>query len=289
MKLKKYSSILFSLAISSAIITNNLNLWSRSRVDESKWQKLNNYYIRDIVVHKGEVIFCANEGIFNLNGKLNSKTAYCLESNDEILVAGTNQGLLVFDTTWKKIDIIQDGYPAQVKIVKCYNKQFYLGHIEGSYGITLWDSEKGIVFETDFDTYVYSIEIMNSKIYAGDGDGNIWISENMGRSFDSTVYLNNEHLRVRTIKSVDGNLYFGAGWIYKNFMKTDHYLIPTDFDSEFVATGDSGVFIMKDINNLIPFNEGLEDLRTSCLLLYGDELYCGTVSGLYKRKLNKRM
>ncbi len=280
---KYFSPVLYTILLASVFIINARNIVIKFEGNDG-WQKLNSYYIRDIIEFKGEVIFCANEGIFSLKDKLNSKSAYCLDTDNTILVAGTNEGLLVFDSSWKKIEIIQDGYPAQVRSIKNYNKIFYFGHAEGSYGITTWQPETGILFQDDFEAYIRSIEVFDSKILAGDEDGNIWISKDSGRSFDSTIYLNDEHLTVRTIKWIDETLHIGAGWMYINFDQTEHYLTPTDFESGFVATGDLGILKYEN-NGLVPFNDGLTDLRTSAILIHNDVIYCGTVSGLYKRTL----
>jgi hypothetical protein len=257
------------------------------KLRNNKWEKINEFFIKDIIEYKGEVIFCAKEGIFNLSEKLNSEPAYCLATNDEILLAGTNDGILIFDSTWKKIKLFQNGRPAQVRVIKSYKDFFFLGHTQGSYGVTTWHPVKGKIYEDDFNAYVRSIEVNNSIVYAGDEDGNIWLSDNLGESFDSTIYLDNFNLAVRSIKWIDDDVYIGAGWIFKNFEKTDYYITPMDFYMNYVLSGDQGIFIFDDeLTQLIPFNEGLNDLRVSKLILDGSSLYVGTATGLYKRPLH---
>lgn len=272
--------LLFSLSL---ILVFSLSGWTTNNKN-SQWQKLNEYHIRDIIEYKGELIFCSKQGIYSLNEKLHSSAAYCLATDSNILVAGTAGGLLVYDSTWRKIEIIQHGFPAQVRTIKNYNNLFFLGHTQGSYGITTWSPEKGVLYEHDFHAYIRSIEIHNSTIYAGDEDGIIWISTNMGRNFDSTIYLDNYNLAVRSIKWINDSQYIAAGWIFKNYERTDHYITPVDFYMNFVLSGDQGIFkIDEDMNLLTPFNEGLYDLRVSRMLLFEGNYYVGTVTGLYKR------
>jgi ligand-binding sensor domain-containing protein len=254
----------------------------QSRVD--RWERLNNYFVFDMIEYKGDLVFCSKQGIFSLTEKLHSQPAQCLATDGNIIVAGTNYGVLVFDSTWKKVELFQNGLRAQVRVIKNYNKLFFLGHTEGSYGVSTWHPEKGILYQHDFHAYIRSIEVHDTSVYAGDQDGIIWISENSGKSFDSTIYLDNQHLAVRSIKWINDDMLIGAGWIFRNFEKTKHYITPMDFNMNFVLSGDQGVFIYDDkMNNLIPFNEGLDDLRVSRLLLYDGNLYVGTVTGLFKR------
>jgi ligand-binding sensor domain-containing protein len=249
-----------------------------------QWQRLNEFHVRDIIEYKGELVFCSKQGIFTLTEKLHSKPAYCLATNDSVLVAGTNDGLLVFDSTWHKVEIIQNGIQAQVRSVKNYNELFFLGHSEGSYGITTWHPKKGIIYSNDFHAYIRSIEINDSCVYAGDEDGNIWISNNMGRSFDSTIHLDNQRLAVRSIRWINDEMYVAAGWIFKNYEKSGHYITPMDFYMNFVLSGDQGIFIYDDdLKQLVAYNEGLDDLRVSRLFLHDGNLYIGTVTGLFKR------
>lgn len=271
------------LFLLSLILVISSSGWKTSN-QNSQWQKLNEYHVRDIILFKGELIICSKQGIFSLNEKLNSNAAYCLATDGNILVAGIAGGLLVYDSTWRKIEIIQNGFPAQVRTIKNYNRLFFLGHTQGSYGVTTWHPEKGVLYEHDFHAYIRSIEIHNSTIYAGDEDGIVWISTNMGQSFDSTVHLDNYNLAVRSIKWINDSQYIAAGWIFKDYKRTDHYITPVDFYMNFVLSGDQGIFRFdEEMNTLTPFNEGLDDLRVSKLLLYKGDYYVGTVTGLYKR------
>jgi hypothetical protein len=281
---------IFIIGIISVILLTFLLLTgaSEGRIEKQsiadKWERLNNYFVFDIIEYKSDLIFCSKQGILNLTEKLHSDPAYCLATDGNIIVAGTSYGLLVFDSTWKKVEIFQNGLPAQVRVIKNYNNLFFLGHTEGSYGISTWHPEKGILYQHDFHAYIRSIEVHDTKVYAGDQDGIIWISENSGESFDSTIILDNLHLAVRSIKWINDDMLIGAGWIFKNYEKTEHYVTPMDFYMNFILSGDQGVLIFDDeMKKLIPFNEGLDDLRVSRLLLYDGNLYVGTVTGLFKR------
>lgn len=278
------NGIIIVILLSFLVITAASEKQIEKQSIADKWERINNYFVFDIIEYKSDLIFCSKQGIFNLTEKLHSDPAYCLATDGNIIVAGTSYGLLVFDSTWKKVELFQNGLPAQVRFIKNFNKLFFLGHTEGSYGISTWHPEKGILYQHDFHAYIRSIEVHDSKVFAGDKDGIIWISENLGKSFDSTIYLDNLHLAVRSIKWINDDMLIGAGWIFKNFEKTEHYITPTDFYMNFVLSGDQGVFLYDDkFNNLIPFNDGLDDLRVSRLLLHDGNLYVGTVTGLFKR------
>jgi ligand-binding sensor domain-containing protein/two-component sensor histidine kinase len=265
------------------------------------------------VVTNGKMIPipCAGVGSMNVSPKLN-KVKAGLKVTAEDYDPGINH--VLFTNTW------YGSYMVDTVTLDHYEETFLKGK---QISHALVDSERNIWFATlgegvyklasrEFKTHyfcenqtqeIFSLAKINDKIYAGTAFGKIYLLHgkvidtiNANKEFNTSLYYGSTN-RVTCLQQLkDGSLLMGSdGLLVKKTSKgavfnTRIYAIKSieELTNEMVLVGTARRALLIHSNDL-SIQDTIFPSRTTCVCVYNNNYYIGTVNGLYVVNPNKQV